>query len=246
MSRTQLRRAAKPLRDTECETPRPVGVDETAVYSTVRRGSAVRAFGTSEGGQRPPNQPAAATQRDAGNLSGSSSVDIGMATQPGSDGESFRAFLSVRHAALLRSAWLLTGDGVEAEDLLQETLTKVWRHWGRISRDGTPELYVRKAMLGTHISWLRKKRVAAILSPRESDTESLFESAELRPSIMAALRGLPPRQRAVIVLRYYEDLSEEKTAALLHCSVGTVKSQRHKALAKLRELYEMSQLMGSD
>lgn len=171
---------------------------------------------------------------------------MGTARQPRPDAEGFCAFVTARQAALLRSAWLVTGDENEAQDLLQEALTRVWVHWHRVSRDGNPEMYVRKVMVNAQISWWRQRRSAESTPVEAPNTASLFEAVEQRPRILQALRSLPPRQRAVVVLRYYDDLSEADTAAILDCSVGTVKSQCHKALSKLRQLYDTSQPMGSD
>jgi RNA polymerase sigma-70 factor (sigma-E family) len=170
---------------------------------------------------------------------------MGVTGDSDSDADGFRDFVAARQASLLRSAWLLTGDRNQAEDLLQTALANVWRHWTRISRHGTPEAYVRKSMVNVHISWWRRRNLVDI-APGIPMADALLEAVELRSELMAALRGLPPRQRAVIVLRYYEDLSEAETAAVLDCTVGTVKSQCHKGLAKLRDLYLESQPMGSD
>ncbi len=148
--------------------------------------------------------------------------------------EQFAAFVAGRGPALQRTAYLLTGDWALAEDLLQTALAKSYLAWGRI-RHEDPEGYVRKVLANTHASWWRRKWRG------EAATEVLPESAydgqagvDERLALAVALRGLPPRQRAVIVLRFYEDLTEAATAAVLDCSVGTVKSQTSKALAKLR------------
>ncbi len=152
--------------------------------------------------------------------------------------EGFREFVGARSGALVRSAWLLTGDEAEAEDLVQTALAKTWSRWSGVVRQDAPEAYVRRVMLSTFLTWRRRRwrgelSVAAV--PERADPRDAFAGVDLRPSVQAALRGLPPRQRAVIVLRFFDDLTEAQTADVLGCSVGTVKSQSAKALAKLRE-----------
>ncbi|MFN8192901.1 MAG: SigE family RNA polymerase sigma factor [Nocardioidaceae bacterium] len=146
----------------------------------------------------------------------------------------FDEFVAARSAALLRTAYLLTHDHALAEDLLQTALAKAWFAWSRI--DGDPEPYVRKILVNTFASWWRRRWNA------ELPTEELPESAatapaagpESRQDLWSAMGRLPRRQRAVVVLRYFEDLSEREIADALGCSPGTVKSQASKALAKLR------------
>jgi RNA polymerase sigma-70 factor (sigma-E family) len=145
--------------------------------------------------------------------------------------EEFDAFVVARSPALLRTAYLLTHDEGLAEDLLQTALTKSWFAWRRI--DGPPERYVRRVLVTTSASWWRRRWT------RETPTERLPEHPRVDPpesdqDLWNALGHLPPRQRAVVVLRYLEDRTEADTAELLGCSVGTVKSQCAKALAKLR------------
>lgn len=143
----------------------------------------------------------------------------------------FDEFVSARSTALLRTAYLLTHDHALAEDLLQTALTKAWSAWRRI--DDNPEAYVRRILVNTYASWWRRKWNG------EYATEELPEEASAHPQegshdLWTALGRLPRRQRAVVVLRYFEDLTEAETARLLGCSIGTVKSQAAKALAKLR------------
>lgn len=146
----------------------------------------------------------------------------------------FSAFVAARTPALLRTAYLLTGDWAAGEDLLQTTLEQCWRRWNRLSAH--PEPYVRQAMLRTFLSWRRRRWTG------ETPTEQLPELAaadamsdyDEREQLWRALQRLPRGQRAVIVLRYFDDLSEQETAAALGISVGTVKSQSSKALAALR------------
>jgi RNA polymerase sigma-70 factor (sigma-E family) len=151
----------------------------------------------------------------------------------------FGEFVAARSPALLRSAWLLTGDEALAEDLVQAALARVWPRWDRIYRtDSSLEAYVRKVMVTTYANWWRRKWRAEQPTARVPEHPAPVDSyaeADDRAEVRRALAVLPPRQRAVIVLRYYEDLTETQTAGVLGCSVGTVKSQTSKALAKLRE-----------
>jgi len=153
------------------------------------------------------------------------------------DEESFRDFVRARSAALSRAAYLLTGDHHLAQDLVQTALAATYQHWPRVQA-GNPEAYVRRAMHHAHVSRWRKRRpievAPAVEVPDHATDES--ETATLRLTIVAALRVLAPRQRAVIVLRYFEDLTEAQTAAALNCSVGTVKRLHFDALARLRDL----------
>ncbi|MFJ2788229.1 SigE family RNA polymerase sigma factor [Streptomyces sp. NPDC093249] len=160
-----------------------------------------------------------------------------------SDGD-FEAFVASRGPRLLRVAWLLTGDAHLAEDLLQTVLAKVWPKWERIGRDH-PEAYIRAALVNTHNSWWRRRWRGEVphgefppetLRTRSADPYDPFASVELEMVLATAIRALPARQRAVVVLRYFEDLSVEETAATLGCTQGTVKSQSSKALRTLRGL----------
>lgn len=146
----------------------------------------------------------------------------------------FDEFVAARSTHLLRTAYLLTHDHALAEDLLQTALTKSWFAWGRI--EGDPEPYVRKVLFNTYASWWRRKwngEQATEVLP-DPGTPDHSASAAAGHDLWDAIGRLPKRQRAVVVLRYYEDLSEAETADLLGCSRGTVKSQLSKALAKLR------------
>jgi RNA polymerase sigma-70 factor (sigma-E family) len=143
----------------------------------------------------------------------------------------FEAYVAARSGRLLRTAYLLTHDHGLAEDLVQTALAKAWFVWSRI--DGDPEPYVRKVMVNTYSSWWRRRWNG------EHPTGDLPETgtetrADDRTDLWRALDRLPRRQRAVVVLRYYEDLTEAETARVLDCTVGTVKSQTSKAFAKLR------------
>ena len=149
------------------------------------------------------------------------------------DGASFETFVAARGDALWRSAWLLTGDHQLAEDLVQTALAKSWRHWRRVGVDGF-EAYVRRVMFTTYAAWWRRKWRG------ERPTDELPEQSAAAPDsvgrtdLVSALAALPRAQRAVVVLRYFEDRTERETAHLLGISVGTVKSHKARALAALR------------
>ncbi len=136
----------------------------------------------------------------------------------------------------MRTAYLLVGDAHLAEDLLQNVLTKVVGHWSKLSRDGNPEAYTRKALVNEYISWRRRSsRELPSADPPEHGTS--HDNATLdRIVLRQALAKLTRKQRAVIVLRFWEDLTEAQTADTLGCSIGNVKSQTHHALARLRAL----------
>lgn len=146
----------------------------------------------------------------------------------------FDDFVVARSGALLRTAYLLTRDHQLAEDLLQASLTKAWFAWGRV--DGGPEAYVRKILVNTFNSWWRRKWHGEHATDElpEAGVPDGTDASDTGYDLWAAMGRLPRRQRAVVVLRYFEDLTEAQTAELLGCSVGTVKSQTSKALAKLR------------
>lgn len=158
---------------------------------------------------------------------------------------SFERFVRDSSPSLGRAAYLLTGDRQHAEDLLQSALMRAAVRWGRLAE---PEAYVRKILYHEAVSrwrWLGRR-------PRETPTDKLPPVAaptaevDLRLVLLGALRRLTPRQRAFLVLRYYEDRSEADTAALLNCSVGTVKSQTRHALERLRILNpDLAELIGA-
>ena len=148
-----------------------------------------------------------------------------------------RDYVAARQRALLRTARMLTGDEQTAEDLVQTTLERVWPHWQRVAHDRDPDAYVRKVMVNTYSSWWRRKwRGEQPTSdlPEITTVDDDYARADLADALRRLLPTLTPRQRAVLVLRFYEDLTETATADVLGCSVGTVKSQTSKALARLR------------
>ena len=150
--------------------------------------------------------------------------------------EQFREFVSKRSGALLRTAYLLTGDWANAEDLLQTALTKTYLAWRRLGTIDSVEPYARRVLVTTATSWWRRRwhgeKPTGTL-PETSGPDGADERAE-RDLLWRFVLGLPPRQRAVLVLRFYEDLTEAETARLLDISVGTVKSQGARAIATLR------------
>lgn len=166
----------------------------------------------------------------------------GRAEARGREPAGFRDFVSARQASLLSAAYVLTGSRPAAEDLVQTALVRVWPHWERVAAGGNAEPYVRKAMLNTYLSWNRRLRFReteldeGILGDLIEDTRSGRALTQVvdKTEVAALLRRLPRRQRAVVVLRYYADLTEPEIAEMLGCSVGTVKSQHSRALATLR------------
>ncbi|MEY9965520.1 RNA polymerase sigma-70 factor (sigma-E family) [Streptacidiphilus sp. MAP12-16] len=148
----------------------------------------------------------------------------------------FEAFASLRWQRLVRTAYLLTGDHHEAEDLVQATLAKVFPGWSRIRRLDSPDGYVHRALVNNNLSRYRRRRVLHLLTPLlpERAQQSEDGQVEQRSLLLQALAALPPRQRAVVVLRYWEDLSEQQVADVLGCSPGNVKSQASRGLQKLR------------
>jgi RNA polymerase sigma-70 factor (sigma-E family) len=150
------------------------------------------------------------------------------------DRTGFEEFVAARSARLLRVCYLLTRDWAAAEDLLQTALAKAWFGWDRIREE--PESYVRAVIANTYASWWRRRWRGELPTAQlpEHAAVQVVDDVDDRDEMWAALGRLPRRQRAVVVLRFYEDLSERQTADALGVSVGTVKSQTSKALATLR------------
>jgi RNA polymerase sigma-70 factor (sigma-E family) len=145
---------------------------------------------------------------------------------------SFEDYVRERRPALVRTAYLLCGDAHLAEDLVQGALVKAVAHWRRIGDH--PEPWLRKVIVNDHISRWRRHRGRERLTEAVPDSPAGDAGRDL--DLAAALAQLAPRQRAVVVLRYYEDLTEQETARVLRVSVGTVKSQHRDAMARLRAL----------
>jgi RNA polymerase sigma-70 factor (sigma-E family) len=161
-------------------------------------------------------------------------------------GDDYDEFVRGTSTRLLRTAVLLTGDRGAAEDLVQETYERIYVHWRRV-RGTTPEAYARKILTNLVANRWRSRGRKPEVALGERHDQSVPDGSErfvVRQQLLAALQALPPRQRAVIVLRYYEDLTELQAAEVLGCSVGTVKSQSSRALDKLRLLTEPAILEG--
>lgn len=160
---------------------------------------------------------------------------------PPVDDAGFVAWATIRRSGLRRLAFLLCGDWDRADDLVQETLVRLHRRWASIAVAGA-DAYARRVLLNVAVDERRRPW------RREISTEVLPEVAGIDPEpsglqlLSAALRALPARQRAVLVLRFFDDLSVEQTAAALDCSPGTVKSQTARGLAKLRRLLPADEL----
>ena len=150
--------------------------------------------------------------------------------------EAFRAYVAARSPALLRTAYLLTGNRADAEDLVQTALAKTYLAWDRIREREAVDAYVRRILVNTQTSWWRRRRITEYATDDlpEHGLPAAAEGFALHDALWSALATLPPRQRAIVVLRYYEDLSEAETARVLGISAGTVKSATSRALATLR------------
>jgi RNA polymerase sigma-70 factor (sigma-E family) len=147
----------------------------------------------------------------------------------------FQEFVSIRYGDLLRTAYLLSGSREAAEDLVQTALLTTMRHWRGVT---DPMAYVRRAMVNHRTSLWRRMSSRELLTdapPDRSTPDGTVSRAE-RDELLTALGRLPVRMRAVLVLRYWEDLTEVETARVLGCSVGTVKSQASRGLGRLREV----------
>ncbi|SCG16442.1 RNA polymerase sigma-70 factor, sigma-E family [Micromonospora echinofusca] len=147
------------------------------------------------------------------------------------------AFVRARYGALLRTAYLLCGDRGKAEDLVQTTLAKTVVVWPRLQRSEGVDHYVRRILVNTFVTWRRRRSwwEQPLGRLMESQARDEYVGVEQRDLLRRALDGLPARQRAAVVLRFYEDLSEQDTAHVLGCSVGTVKSLSSRGLQTLRK-----------
>jgi RNA polymerase sigma-70 factor (sigma-E family) len=154
------------------------------------------------------------------------------------EAEGFAQFVEMRERALQRTAWLLTGDWALAEDLVQTALVRSWPRWERIRRRDDPEIYVRRVLVNTWVTWSRRRwrgEQAFATVPDSRAPGDMEAEVAVRMAVRGALASLTDRQRAVLVLRVFDDLSEAQVADVLHCAVGTVKSTMARAVAKLRE-----------
>jgi RNA polymerase sigma-70 factor (sigma-E family) len=160
------------------------------------------------------------------------------------DDAEFTSFVAAASRRLLRSAYLITGDLAEAEDLLQTALERTYRRWHWVRQKDVPEAYVRRILFTSAVDAARGRKVSSgplqeELLPAEPDPA--IEGVSGRAALLNCVRALPGGQRAVLVLRYFEDLTEADTARVLGCSIGTVKSQHARAVARLRELVPQQQ-----
>jgi RNA polymerase sigma-70 factor (sigma-E family) len=162
-----------------------------------------------------------------------------------SDRAQFEEFMTSRWAGLVRLAFGLTGDPWLAEDLAQTALASAYAAWWRVHRADDPDAYVRRILINAAKTRFRRHRV----TEQPGESEDLPDPAVADPAaevgersvLLAALAELPPRQRAVVVLRYWEDMTDAQVGALLGCSAGTVRSQATRALAKLRASAELAE-----
>jgi len=154
----------------------------------------------------------------------------------GLDDPTFRDYVRSRSRALLHTAYLLTGNRADAEDLVQSALAKTYLAWDRIEDRGALDGYVRRAMVNTHISWWRRRRLEEFPTDEIPDRAVVDQSvsSELQESLRRAIDRLPERMRTAVMLRYYEDMTEAEVAEVLGVSLGTVKSTVSRAVAKLR------------
>jgi RNA polymerase sigma-70 factor (sigma-E family) len=148
--------------------------------------------------------------------------------------DEFRDFMRGRWPAMVRLAYGLTGDLGHAEDVAQAAFARAYASWGRVTRTGDPDAYLRRIVVNENHRRFRKRRVAEVLPGELPERGVPGGAPEPHSELLSALRRLGPRQRAVIVLRYWMDMPEGDIAATLGCSVGTVKSQAARALAILR------------
>ena len=150
--------------------------------------------------------------------------------------EEFRLYVSARSAGLLRTATLLTGDRGLAEDLVQTALARTYLSWGRIRDREAVDAYTRRILVTTYATWWRRRWRGEVPAGQLPDRPGADPYAQVdeAAALRAALARLPRRMRAVVVLRYWDDLPVAEVAELLGCSAGTVQSQASRALAKLR------------
>jgi RNA polymerase sigma-70 factor (sigma-E family) len=162
------------------------------------------------------------------------------------DAEAFAHFIEAREQALQRTAWLLTSDWALAQDLVQTALARSWPYWGRIKRGDDPEIYVRRVMVNTWITWRRRRWTAeqpsAMVTDRAAPGDLAGEVAT-RLALSEILATLTKRQRAIVVLRLFDDLSDAQVAQILGCATGTVRATLSQALARLRTHPQLADLI---
>lgn len=156
----------------------------------------------------------------------------------GSRAEEFSVFAAASGPQLRRAAYLLCGDWHRAEDLTQQALTKIYVHWASVRRTEIPDAYARKILLRCWLDECRRKSSSDVVGLEAYDAVAPAENHDLRLTMEQALGALPPKQRAVVVLRYWEDLDIATVADMLDCSPGTVKSNAKRGLDALRTVLE--------
>ncbi|KND39986.1 MULTISPECIES: SigE family RNA polymerase sigma factor [Streptomyces] len=164
----------------------------------------------------------------------------------------FQSFVVGRWPRLLRTAFLLTGEQHAAEDLVQSTLERAYVAWRRVGAADDPDAYVRRVMINAHAR-RHRRRLKEFLAPKDysgpthelPDADDRIARADDRGALLTVLAALPVRQREAVVLRYWEDLSEEQAAEAMGCSVGTVKSNTARGIAKLRALPGLAEALTS-
>ena len=160
--------------------------------------------------------------------------------------DEFAQFVEARERALQRTAWMLTGDWALAEDLVQTALARSWLRWDKITRRDDPEIYVRRAMLNTWLTWRRRRWRAETASAELPDCPApgdIAAEVAARELVRQVLGQLSDRQRIVLVLRVVDDMSEAQVAQVMDCAVGTVKSTMSQALARLRSDPRLAELI---
>ncbi|HET9897587.1 MAG TPA: SigE family RNA polymerase sigma factor [Streptosporangiaceae bacterium] len=160
--------------------------------------------------------------------------------------EEFAEFVGARERVLQRSAWMLTGDWALAEDLVQTALARCWLRWEKITRRDDPEIYVRRAMLNTWLTWRRRRWRAETATAELPDSPAPGDMASevaTRQVVRQLMDSLTDRQRIVLVLRVVDDLSQAQVAQILNCPIGTVKSTMSQALVRLRDDSRLAELM---
>ena len=177
-------------------------------------------------------------------------VDVGQGSGTRSlrDAE-FEEYMAARQPSLLRTAYLLTGDRHSAEDLVQTSLAKLYLSWDKVQRRDAVDGYVRRIMVNEHNSWWRRAwRRQEFATEQVPDRTGVEDSPDdgTRAALWEFVQTLPRKQRAVVVLRFYEDMSEAEVAELMGISVGTVKSQSSRALAALRERVHTQPLLARE
>jgi RNA polymerase sigma-70 factor (sigma-E family) len=160
-----------------------------------------------------------------------------------SDDDAFRDYVEARGSVLLRMALMLTGNRADAEDLMQAALAKTYLAWGKINDRAALDAYVRRAMVNTHISWWRHRKLEEFPTDELPDQAVADHSREsdLAEMVRRALDRLPQRMRAAVMLRYFEDMTEPEIATVLGISLGTVKSTVSRAVARLRDDTELGE-----